>query len=179
MSPGVRQNGVRYILSDDKTHVSADKAPELALRGLFCQMDALCHFDTGDTGWKEAARYVMYSYFCLSVLHSTSLNSLPVYTLLGYALLGYTLLCCVCRWLKYEEKVEAGDRWSKPHVATTSLHSINEVKRALQEQVVCLDLPAPHGCMPQVSGECVCVCVSESTDPTGVHAPGLRWVSGE
>ena len=86
----------------------------------------------------------------------------PGYTLPGYALPGYALLChtcCVCRWLKYEEKVEAGDRWSKPHVATTSLHSINEVKRALQEQVVCMDLPAPHGCMPQVSGECVCVSV--------------------
>ncbi len=49
--------------------------------------------------------------------------------------------------------MEAGDRWSKPHVATTSLHSVNEVRRALEEEVVCLDLPAPHGCMPQVSGE--------------------------
>ena len=58
---------VRYILSDDKTHVSSDKPPELALRGLFCQMDALCHFDTGDTGWKEAARYVLHSSVCLSV----------------------------------------------------------------------------------------------------------------
>ena len=46
---------VRYILSDDKAN--AADAPEIALRGLFCQMDALCHFESGETGWKEAARY--------------------------------------------------------------------------------------------------------------------------
>ena len=24
--------------------------------GLFCEMDALCHFDTGEYGWKKSAR---------------------------------------------------------------------------------------------------------------------------
>src|SRR5579883_2488450 len=31
------------------------------------------------------------------------------------------------RWLKFEEDVEHGGRWSKPHVATLSLHSLLEL----------------------------------------------------
>ena len=57
------------------------------------------------------------------------------------------------RWLKYEEKVEAGDRWSKPHVATTSLHALFEVRKGIAEHTVVLDLEAPHGCLHQVAGE--------------------------
>jgi len=39
----------------------------------------------------------------------------------------------VHRWLKYEETVEVGDRWSKPHVSTTSMHGLLELKRALMD----------------------------------------------
>ena len=105
---------VRYILSDDKTHVSSDKPPELALRGLFCQMDALCHFDTGDTGWKEAARYVLHSSLCLSVCLSVVHSSLclsvclwciPLYVCLSVvhsslclSVCGAFLFMSVCLW---------------------------------------------------------------------------------
>lgn len=46
------------------------------------------------------------------------------------------------RWLKYEETVEVGDRWSKPHVATTSMHSLIELRRALMDGrcIIGLDL---------------------------------------
>lgn len=34
------------------------------------------------------------------------------------------------RWIKFEEDVEeGGNRWSKPHVATLSLHSLFELRR--------------------------------------------------
>ena len=45
-----------------------------------------------------------------------------------------------------------GDRWSKPHVATTSLHALNELRKGLAENTVVLDLAAPHGCNYQVAG---------------------------
>lgn len=47
------------------------------------------------------------------------------------------------RWIKFEEDVEdGGDRWSKPHVATLSLHSLFELRSLLTNGVVCLDMEA-------------------------------------
>ncbi|CAN0144405.1 unnamed protein product [Lampetra planeri] len=52
------------------------------------------------------------------------------------------------RWVKFEEKVEAGgERWSKPHVATLSLHALFELRSCIQLGAVLLDLEAltlPH-----------------------------------
>ncbi|XP_069774178.1 electrogenic sodium bicarbonate cotransporter 4-like isoform X3 [Narcine bancroftii] len=45
------------------------------------------------------------------------------------------------RWIKFEEKVEeGGERWSKPHVSTLSLHSLFELRTCLQTETVLLDL---------------------------------------
>ncbi|XP_078285049.1 electrogenic sodium bicarbonate cotransporter 4-like isoform X2 [Rhinoraja longicauda] len=45
------------------------------------------------------------------------------------------------RWVKFEEKVEeGGERWSKPHVSTLSLHSLFELRTCLQSDTVLLDL---------------------------------------
>uniref|UniRef100_A0A8C4JBW2 Anion exchange protein n=1 Tax=Dromaius novaehollandiae TaxID=8790 RepID=A0A8C4JBW2_DRONO len=45
------------------------------------------------------------------------------------------------RWIKFEEKVEeGGERWSKPHVSTLSLHSLFELRTCLQTGTVLLDL---------------------------------------
>ncbi|ODM89301.1 Sodium-driven chloride bicarbonate exchanger [Orchesella cincta] len=47
------------------------------------------------------------------------------------------------RWVKYEESVEqGGNRWSKPHVATVSLHSVLELRNYLNSNLVLLDVPA-------------------------------------
>ncbi|XP_046723451.1 electrogenic sodium bicarbonate cotransporter 1 isoform X3 [Silurus meridionalis] len=47
------------------------------------------------------------------------------------------------RWIKFEEKVEeGGERWSKPHVATLSLHSLFELKKCLEKGTVMLDMEA-------------------------------------
>ena len=86
---------VRLVLGDQSsTDISLD-------RFLFCQLDYLCHFESGDTGWKQ-----------------------------------------ISRWIKYEEKVEKGNRWSKPHVATSSLHHILNVRKELANDhlVVALDV---------------------------------------
>ncbi|XP_073670720.1 solute carrier family 4 member 4a isoform X1 [Paramisgurnus dabryanus] len=47
------------------------------------------------------------------------------------------------RWIKFEEKVEkGGERWSKPHVATLSLHSLFELRTCIEKGTVMLDLEA-------------------------------------
>lgn len=58
----------------------------------------------------------------------------------------------VCRWVKFEEKVEeGGERWSKPHVSTLSLHSLFELRTCLQTGTVLLDLDGYS--LPQIIGE--------------------------
>nr|XP_057907035.1 electrogenic sodium bicarbonate cotransporter 1-like isoform X6 [Doryrhamphus excisus] len=53
------------------------------------------------------------------------------------------------RWIKFEEKVEkGGERWSKPHVATLSLHSLMELKTCIEQGTIMLDLEAST--LPQV-----------------------------
>lgn len=48
-----------------------------------------------------------------------------------------------CRWVKFEEDVEeGGERWSKPHVATLSLHSLFELRSFLLNGTVILDMDA-------------------------------------
>uniref|UniRef100_A0A669BTR0 Anion exchange protein n=1 Tax=Oreochromis niloticus TaxID=8128 RepID=A0A669BTR0_ORENI len=45
------------------------------------------------------------------------------------------------RWVKFEEKVEeGGERWSKPHVSTLTLHSLFELRTCLQTGSILLDL---------------------------------------
>ncbi|XP_028577310.2 electroneutral sodium bicarbonate exchanger 1 isoform X1 [Podarcis muralis] len=47
------------------------------------------------------------------------------------------------RWVKFEEDVEdGGERWSKPYVATLSLHSIFELRSCIINGVVLLDMNA-------------------------------------
>lgn len=49
------------------------------------------------------------------------------------------------RWVKFEEDVEeGGDRWSKPHVATLSLHSLFELRSLLTNGTVMLDMEASN-----------------------------------
>lgn len=47
------------------------------------------------------------------------------------------------RWVKFEEDVEeGGNRWSKPHVATLSLHSLFELRNLILTGTVMLDMEA-------------------------------------
>ncbi|XP_069108204.1 sodium bicarbonate cotransporter 3-like [Argopecten irradians] len=47
------------------------------------------------------------------------------------------------RWVKFEEDVEeGGERWSKPHVATLSLHSLFELRCNILQGTVILDMAA-------------------------------------
>uniref|UniRef100_A0A3P9MAS0 Anion exchange protein n=1 Tax=Oryzias latipes TaxID=8090 RepID=A0A3P9MAS0_ORYLA len=53
------------------------------------------------------------------------------------------------RWIKFEEKVEkGGERWSKPHVATLSLHSLFELRTCIEKGTIMLDMEASS--LPQV-----------------------------
>ncbi|KAL8206621.1 UNVERIFIED_CONTAM: Electrogenic sodium bicarbonate cotransporter 1, partial [Gekko kuhli] len=52
-------------------------------------------------------------------------------------------------WIKFEEKVEqGGERWSKPHVATLSLHSLFELRTCMEKGSILLDMEASS--LPQV-----------------------------
>lgn len=55
---------------------------------------------------------------------------------------------------------KGGERWSKPHVATLSLHSLMELKMCIEKGTIMLDLEAAT--LPQVVGECACVYFSLS-----------------
>lgn len=47
------------------------------------------------------------------------------------------------RWIKFEEDVEeGGDRWSKPHVSTISLHSLMELRSFILNGTIMLDMEA-------------------------------------
>ncbi|XP_051537069.1 electrogenic sodium bicarbonate cotransporter 1-like isoform X2 [Myxocyprinus asiaticus] len=53
------------------------------------------------------------------------------------------------RWIKFEEKVEkGGERWSKPHVATLSLHSLFQLKNCIEKGTIMLDMEANS--LPQI-----------------------------
>ena len=53
------------------------------------------------------------------------------------------LFSFVHRWIKFEEDVEeGGERWSKPHVATLSLHSLFELRACIHNGTVLLDMDA-------------------------------------
>ncbi|KAH8281565.1 hypothetical protein KR054_001591, partial [Drosophila jambulina] len=71
------------------------------------------------------------------------------------------------RWIKFEEDVEeGGNRWSKPHVATLSLHSLFELRRLLVNGSVMLDMEADN---LEVMADLVCdQMVSAGTLPPGV-----------
>uniref|UniRef100_S4RGR2 Band 3 cytoplasmic domain-containing protein n=1 Tax=Petromyzon marinus TaxID=7757 RepID=S4RGR2_PETMA len=72
------------------------------------------------------------------------------------------------RWLKFEEKVEeGGERWSKPHVATLSLHSLFELRTCLQSGTVLLDLEAYS--LPQIIE-----CITERQIVDGLLRPDQR-----
>ncbi|XP_071942562.1 electrogenic sodium bicarbonate cotransporter 1-like [Antedon mediterranea] len=49
------------------------------------------------------------------------------------------------RWIKYEENVDHGaGRWSKPHVAALSMHSLFELRRCIKNGSVMLDMDAEN-----------------------------------
>lgn len=56
------------------------------------------------------------------------------------------------RWLVYEEKLEDSDRWSKPHMPTTTFTALEEVRKGLAEQTVALNLKTDCGCLRKVIG---------------------------
>uniref|UniRef100_A0A8C4JBV4 Anion exchange protein n=1 Tax=Dromaius novaehollandiae TaxID=8790 RepID=A0A8C4JBV4_DRONO len=72
------------------------------------------------------------------------------------------------RWIKFEEKVEeGGERWSKPHVSTLSLHSLFELRTCLQTGTVLLDLDGYS--LPQIIDDVV-----EKQIEDGLLKPELR-----
>ncbi|KAK2513076.1 hypothetical protein Q9233_015706 [Columba guinea] len=71
-------------------------------------------------------------------------------------------------WIKFEEKVEeGGERWSKPHVSTLSLHSLFELRTCLQTGTVLLDLDGYS--LPQIIDD-----VIEKQIEDGLLKPELR-----
>ena len=44
------------------------------------------------------------------------------------------------RWIKYEEDVELGGEWGKPHISSLSFHSLLELRKLLEHGVALFDL---------------------------------------
>ncbi|KAL7853356.1 hypothetical protein AOLI_G00202000 [Acnodon oligacanthus] len=72
------------------------------------------------------------------------------------------------RWIKFEEKVEkGGERWSKPHVATLSLHSLFELKTCIEKGTIMLDMEAN-------SLQQIVEMITDSQIETGLLKPDLK-----
>ncbi|KAM7392338.1 hypothetical protein PAMA_007448 [Pampus argenteus] len=72
------------------------------------------------------------------------------------------------RWVKFEEKVEeGGERWSKPHVSTLTLHSLFELRTCLQTGSILLDLEGYS--LPQIVDDIVDRQIAD-----GLIAPDLK-----
>ena len=55
------------------------------------------------------------------------------------------------RWVKFEEDVEeGGEKWSKPHVATLSLHSLFDLRSCMLKGTVLLDVAGTN--LEHISG---------------------------
>ena len=63
------------------------------------------------------------------------------------------------RWVKFEEDVEeGGEKWSKPHVATLSLHSLFDLRSCMLRGTVLLDLVGTN--LEEISGDSLTYCIS-------------------
>uniref|UniRef100_A0AAV2IS69 Anion exchange protein n=1 Tax=Knipowitschia caucasica TaxID=637954 RepID=A0AAV2IS69_KNICA len=72
------------------------------------------------------------------------------------------------RWVKFEEKVEeGGERWSKPHVSTLTLHSLFELRTCLQTGSILLDIEGNS--LPQIVDD-----ILERQIADGLIAPDLK-----
>lgn len=101
--------------------------------------------------WRQKKNKNDYTPSGIRGISRTCLLAVPLqYTVKHPKLFSLSLL----RWIKFEEKVEkGGERWSKPHVATLSLHSLMELKMCIEKGTIMLDLEAST--LPQVVGKWV------------------------
>ncbi|ETE71910.1 Electroneutral sodium bicarbonate exchanger 1, partial [Ophiophagus hannah] len=117
---------VHFILGmeEDEEHVPHD---------LFTEMDEICVKDGEESEWKETASWAFQAIWK---------NKYYVLILKPFAVV-FDLGCVGCltsRWLKFEEDVEdGGERWSKPYVATLSLHSLFELRSCIINGSILLD----------------------------------------
>lgn len=85
-------------------------------------------------------------FFCLSYICTILDTKNILYRCFIQLCAGILSQICVCfafRWLKFEEDVEdGGERWSKPYVATLSLHSLFELRSCIMNGTVLLDMRA-------------------------------------
>lgn len=140
---------VQFILGteEDEEHVAHE---------LFTELDEICVKDGKDAEWKETARLAYISEIhCKIWLAPWTFNNKRIFVTVSHlndydAILRKSCLFYV-RWLKFEEDVEdGGERWSKPYVATLSLHSLFELRSCIINGTVLLDMRA--NCIEEIAG---------------------------
>lgn len=142
--PDTPSQRVQFILGteDDAEHVAHE---------LFTELDEICVKDGKDAEWKETARSgTLGTVSCRRRRSCSGITQTERKT---------TLFLCLTssphRWLKFEEDVEdGGERWSKPYVATLSLHSLFELRSCIINGSVLLDMHAT--CIEEIAGDPCC-----------------------
>lgn len=131
---------MQFILGteEDAEHVAHE---------LFTELDEICVKDGKDAEWKETARSVSPRVGLLAVIPG---HKAP-WSFVHCTASLIPQLSCPFRWLKFEEDVEdGGERWSKPYVATLSLHSLFELRSCIINGSVLLDMHAD--CIEEIAG---------------------------
>lgn len=88
---------------------------------------------------------MQYKFLVLQLNERTNVIIILIHALFFPLFLLSSLSCPLFayRWLKFEEDVEdGGERWSKPYVATLSLHSLFELRSCILNGTVMLDMRA-------------------------------------
>ena len=64
------------ILTDHEGEDGEEIVDDIDLGGiLFCQLDVLCHFATGEMGWKQMARYQITHHIVWSIFYFYQVTS--------------------------------------------------------------------------------------------------------
>lgn len=83
---------------------------------------------------------------------------------------AYKALFLHLRWIKFEEDVEeGGDKWSKPHVATISLHSLFELRSCILNGTVMLDMEGSS--LDQIAGNYFMMLLTQSIFSLFLYLP--------
>ncbi|CAG4973099.1 unnamed protein product [Colias eurytheme] len=139
---GVHVPTRRHSHRKHKHHHRTEKDPEKPSSAIMARVRRLSVTDDGETLTPPAQRV---QFILGEDVDDSTMESHPLFSEMEELVKDGDELEWkeTARWIKFEEDVEeGGNRWSKPHVATLSLHSLFELRSLILNGSVILDMEA-------------------------------------